>query len=868
MSIAEVNRLITARRCKKTMIKELVTDICTSPTSEYANGFFYKDLTELKNVILQLFNKIQTGMDDLLPGLIMFVDHCKNPFQRIKASDEVTHRPLLPGFLDAFVEILRPGSLSATKAPIDQTLLKSICSFLHCFATDGTKEVRAKAAEAAARAQTAAAEQDEGEDPFAKTSKSQMGSGRQRKQKQEEEAAAAWNPDGDWDNIKKFGTKNLKAIEETDIPEILVHLLADFTLNADISACIIQVISALTVYSNITMKLGELSILKDLIGIICNCPNFREPLVNMCIENVWNILENCGMGSVETLATEETMLMMREMLEKVISNGYKLDDRHLRNEMTILLCALAACDEAHSFFLHEEEAMGGVCFFDDLIRYSTCDELNLTINEKYSPTFGIGTEDLEFKKLVWTAVSRILSSGNQEAFHKVEKSDFVSTLLLYLDTSQKSAAISRWAGPQLQEIQQHSLRTLFHIIALIPDLFQRQNGNYCLVNFLSNSSNSESIKMALKLMEVASQFPSYKVEIAEEGAFDLLYDIVERSDSTLEIRELAISVISNICKECRQNQKEFRRKGWVEILTKSIGAKHTLQGDPENFQISVLDSLWHSTLSNKRNRIQFLDIEGVAILLDYLDDCPELIRNLVVACLCSLMQNERAQSAFLGWNSHQSMCNATQLLIKLWETEEKRLGISYDLEGVLIEPPSPEVSVHSTISNTGSPGAAASQMSFHSGAQTMTMSGTQGSKAFERLNAALKHEDKESDATKQKRILMEYVREKDLRASVYSLLSLIGFDSSELLPKEKQKLEVIRMYPEFRQGEIWKSISSLLRAEGVKATSDDQAWLESCIDNASELKEQTIKNQKFIAKDVRKGQEDNLKDFYKTLLSS
>jgi len=115
---------------------------------------------------------------------------------------------------------------------------------------------------------------------------------------------------------------------------------------------------------------------------------------------------------------------------------------------------------------------------------------------------------------------------------------------------------------------------------------------------------------------------------------------------------------------------------------------------------------------------------------------------------------------------------------------------------------------------------------------------------------------------------MEYVREKDLRASVYSLLSLIGFDSSELLPKEKQKLEVIRMYPEFRQGEIWKSISSLLRAEGVKATSDDQAWLESCIDNASELKEQTIKNQKFIAKDVRKGQEDNLKDFYKTLLSS
>ena len=355
--------------------------------------------------------------------------------------------------MDAFCEILRPGSLSATKPSLDEGLLKSICAFLNAFATDGTKEVRARAAEAAAAAQ--AGDEDEGEDPFAKTTQSKMGKkGKNRNQNDasKKEGASNYNPDGEWNMIKKFGSKNLKAIEETDIPEILVHLLADFTLNPDICACIIQVISSLTVYSTITMKLGELSILKDLIGIICNCPNFREPLVNMCIENVWNILENCGMGSVETLATEETMLMMREMLDKVIVNGYKLDDRHLRNEMTILLCALAACDEAHSFFLNEEESMNGVCFFDEMIKYSTCDELNLTINEKYSPTFGIGTEDLEFKKLVWTAVSRILSSGNQEAFEKVEKSDFVSTLLLYLDTSQKSAAISRWAGPQLMEI--------------------------------------------------------------------------------------------------------------------------------------------------------------------------------------------------------------------------------------------------------------------------------------------------------------------------------------------------------------------------------------------------------------------------------
>jgi hypothetical protein len=320
MSVEEVSRLITARRTKKTLIKDLVQEICSSPESIYADGFYYKDLPVLKNIILQMYHKIQNGMDDMTDYLIMFIDHCKKRFRRAKASDEVSYRPQLPSFLEAFAEILRPGSLSSTKLPIDENLLKTICSFLYMFASDGTMEARKLAVQNAA-----------------------------------EKGPANYSEEGEFAIIKKYGTKNLKAIEDTDIPEILVHLLADFTLNPNMAAWIIQVISSLTVYSNITMKLGDLSILKDLIGIICNCPNFREPLVNMCFENVWNILENCGMGAVETLATEETMLMMREMLEKVIVNGYKLDDRHLRNEICILLCALAACDEAHESFFSTDD---------------------------------------------------------------------------------------------------------------------------------------------------------------------------------------------------------------------------------------------------------------------------------------------------------------------------------------------------------------------------------------------------------------------------------------------------------------------------------------------------------------------------------
>jgi hypothetical protein len=50
------------------------------------------------------------------------------------------------------------------------------------------------------------------------------------------------------------------------------------------------------------------------------------------------------------------------------------------------------------------------------------------------------------------------------------------------------------------------------------------------------------------------------------------------------------------------------------------------------------------------------------------------------------------------------------------------------------------------------------------------------------------------------------------------------------------------MYPEFRQGEIWDEIKNELRVLGIKPTSDDNTWLESCATNGFELREQTIKN--------------------------
>lgn len=53
----------------------------------------------------------------------------------------------------------------------------------------------------------------------------------------------------------------------------------------------------------------------------------------------------------------------------------------------------------------------------------------------------------------------------------------------------------------------------------------------------------------------------------------------------------------------------------------------------------------------------------------------------------------------------------------------------------------------------------------------------------------------------------------DLRSIVFCILYRTGFDRNELHPKERQKIEVIQMYPQFKIGEIWRDIKEELEKD-------------------------------------------------------
>lgn len=65
--------------------------------------------------------------------------------------------------------------------------------------------------------------------------------------------------------------------------------------------------------------------------------NFRKPYVKNAISAVWDIIENGGKEAVESLVEEEMINTFRSILENVIQNGFKLEDKGMRNELCILV---------------------------------------------------------------------------------------------------------------------------------------------------------------------------------------------------------------------------------------------------------------------------------------------------------------------------------------------------------------------------------------------------------------------------------------------------------------------------------------------------------------------------------------------------
>ena len=176
--------------------------------------------------------------------------------------------------------------------------------------------------------------------------------------------------------------------------------------------------------------------------------NFRNPKVSECVDLMWTCLEgyleygdilvdddvNVVMN-VEILDFEFALFVLRDVLFKIMHQGYRLADKELRNEIVIVLTIIAKFPRAIPCFIESG-------LLEMLLTYSTVAECGkdgwvfylqpLAKIRNFGTAFDI---DLHLKREMWVLISDLMKSDDEDVITSIAASPLIELLLIYLEKS-------------------------------------------------------------------------------------------------------------------------------------------------------------------------------------------------------------------------------------------------------------------------------------------------------------------------------------------------------------------------------------------------------------------------------------------------
>lgn len=146
------------------------------------------------------------------------------------------------------------------------------------------------------------------------------------------------------------GSKNLLAINRSEMIEEIIFTMQYYQANYEYLLPILDLISNCIMFRELAQKFCNFGILKDIIYVIFDCDDFRSYIVKSCFEIIWNAIEAVGISSIQLFAAEDIITQLKRVFEDLMRNGYKLEDKCLRNELLILINYLLSDEKALQYF--------------------------------------------------------------------------------------------------------------------------------------------------------------------------------------------------------------------------------------------------------------------------------------------------------------------------------------------------------------------------------------------------------------------------------------------------------------------------------------------------------------------------------------
>jgi len=393
-----------------------------------------------------------------------------------------------------------------------------------------------------------------------------------------------------------------------------------------------------------------------LVEIVSRVVDFRKEEIQHMLHILWSVLEHSlHRQRYETVAITrmqlldkfrtgnalfrlgnvEAITMLSSLMERMLHEGYRLQDKQLRNEVLIISTLLATRQANGKIFLETG-------YLSLLLLYANATENQLPTGcnaRHYATTHPL---DLEFKLLLWQVLSKLADVSKTVCLPVINDSLFVKTLLSYLTSRTDFTPLQ---PSQLRVVRLHALNTLARL---------RPFGAHAEVaKFLDRYVENDD-----ELIEAALQVLLNCEDVHDSVEAGMLLRFIHPRHA-----ENAALVLAT-----RVSADAFREAGGIAIISNEL---LLTSHQKESLAVAGLACIQHCVLGNNHSETEFIDnCDGIDKLLTLVDEGSLGLQGQALATLSDILnQNPDARPYVLHWKSPISHLDVASIVLDLWKEE-------------------------------------------------------------------------------------------------------------------------------------------------------------------------------------------------------